>query len=155
MGFGMSLRIAPGVRISASGSGIRSSVGPRVARVHVGGGRAGVSSGIGPFTASSSTRTGKRSPSKPTRPTAPARKPPPSKVDTVVAGLEVATGVMMLLDHALERREAKQLAADSVRAAKLLTSVHLEDFPELSASGGSTKLATPWARNQRGSVGTR
>ena len=135
MGFGMSLRIAPGVRISASGSGIRSSVGPRVARVHVGGGRAGASSGFGPFTASSSTRTGKRSPSKPTKPAAVAKKPQPSK-STPWWQSRSRHRRHDVLDDALERRQAKQLAADSVRAAKLLTSVHLEDFPELSAPVG-------------------
>jgi hypothetical protein len=129
---GISLRIAPGVRISASGSGIRSSVGPRVARVHVGSGGAGVSSGVGPFTASASTRSRSRTSSKPAKRAASARKAPPSKVDTAMAGLELATGVMMMLDYALERRNAKKLAADSVQAAKLLTTLHLEDFPQLT-----------------------
>lgn len=53
MGFGVSLKIAPGVRVRASSRGVRASVGPRVARVHVGGGRTAISSGVGPFTASS------------------------------------------------------------------------------------------------------
>ena len=48
MGFG--IRIFPGVRISASSRGIRAGIGPRAARVHVGSGRAGFSSGIGPVT---------------------------------------------------------------------------------------------------------
>jgi hypothetical protein len=48
MGFG--LRIAPGVRISASSRGLRAGVGPRVARVHVGSGRTGFSTGAGPLT---------------------------------------------------------------------------------------------------------
>ena len=53
MGFGVSLKIAPGVRVRASARGVRASVGPRVARVHVGGGRTAISSGVGPFSASS------------------------------------------------------------------------------------------------------
>jgi hypothetical protein len=57
----MSLRIAPGVRIRASGSGIRASVGPRVARVHAGSGRTTVSSGFGPSTASSTLSNNRRS----------------------------------------------------------------------------------------------
>lgn len=130
MGIGMSLRIAPGVRLSASGSGMRASVGPRAARVHVGGRSAAVSTGFGPLTASSSTRRRQRTPAKPVTRDAPARKPPPSRADTVLAGLELATGIMMLIDSGLERRQAKQIAADSVQAAKLLTTVHLEDFPE-------------------------
>lgn len=43
-------RIAPGVRLSTSRRGLRAHVGPRVARVHLGGGRPGVSTGGGPFT---------------------------------------------------------------------------------------------------------
>jgi hypothetical protein len=48
MGFG--LRIAPGVRISATGRGLRAGIGPRAARIHVGSGRPGVSTGAGPLT---------------------------------------------------------------------------------------------------------
>lgn len=46
---GFSVRIAPGVRVRASSRGVRASFGPRAARVHVGGGRAGFSSGAGPL----------------------------------------------------------------------------------------------------------
>lgn len=49
MGFGVSMKVAPGVRLRASSRGIRASVGPRAARVHVGDGRAGFSTGAGPF----------------------------------------------------------------------------------------------------------
>ncbi|GAB93144.1 DUF4236 domain-containing protein [Gordonia rhizosphera] len=45
-----SVRLAPGLRISASRRGLRAHVGPRGARLHVGGGRTGVSTGAGPFT---------------------------------------------------------------------------------------------------------
>ena len=48
MGFGV--RIAPGIRISASKRGLRAGIGPRAARVHVGSGRPSVSTGAGPFT---------------------------------------------------------------------------------------------------------
>jgi hypothetical protein len=44
----ISLRVAPGVRLSASPRGVRAGLGPRAARVHVGSGRAGVSTGVGP-----------------------------------------------------------------------------------------------------------
>jgi len=47
---GFSIRVAPGVRIRASSRGVRTSVGPRIARVHVGGGRTGFSTGLGPVT---------------------------------------------------------------------------------------------------------
>ncbi len=48
MGFGVSVKVAPGVRIRATSRGVRASVGPRAARVHVGNGRAGFSTGVGP-----------------------------------------------------------------------------------------------------------
>jgi hypothetical protein len=45
---GFSFKVAPGVRVRASSRGIRTSLGPRAARLHVGGGRTGVSTGAGP-----------------------------------------------------------------------------------------------------------
>ena len=69
---GFSVKIAPGVRIRASSHGIRAGIGPRVARVHVGSGRTGFSSGVGPvsfYTAAGHKRrrpqskSGKRPPS--------------------------------------------------------------------------------------------
>jgi len=45
---GFSVKLAPGVRIRASSRGLRTSIGPRAARVHFGAGRTGVSTGIGP-----------------------------------------------------------------------------------------------------------
>lgn len=50
MGFGVSFKIAPGVRIRASSRGLRTSIGPRGARIHVGAGRTTLSSGAGPLT---------------------------------------------------------------------------------------------------------
>jgi hypothetical protein len=58
MGFG--IRIAPGVRISASSRGIRAGVGPRAARIHVGAGRTGFSTGAGPLTYYTSASGGRR-----------------------------------------------------------------------------------------------
>lgn len=58
----------------------------------------------------------------------------------MATGLEIASGVMMLmakagewLSEAPDRAEAKELAADSVRAAELLTTLHFEDFPREEA----------------------
>ena len=53
---GFRIKLAPGVRIRISSRGVRTSVGPRIGRVHVGGGRAGMSTGVGPFSAYSSFR---------------------------------------------------------------------------------------------------
>lgn len=47
----MYFKLAPGVRVRVNKHGVRTSLGPRAARVHVGGGyRAGVSTGAGPVT---------------------------------------------------------------------------------------------------------
>lgn len=45
-----SVKLAPGLRVSASRRGLRAHVGPRESRLHVGGGGTGVSTGAGPFT---------------------------------------------------------------------------------------------------------
>ena len=58
MPIGLSIRIMPGVRISASTRGIRVGVGPQAARVSVGSSGTSFSTGFGPFYAS--TRTGRR-----------------------------------------------------------------------------------------------
>jgi hypothetical protein len=63
----LSLRVAPGVRLSASRRGLRAHLGPRLARVHVGGGRSGASTGAGPVTwysSGSSPSRGRRTTSK-------------------------------------------------------------------------------------------
>jgi hypothetical protein len=63
----LSLRVAPGVRLSASRRGMRAHVGPRLARLHVGGGRSGLSTGAGPVTwysSGTSASRGRRTPGK-------------------------------------------------------------------------------------------
>lgn len=50
MGFGVGFRVADGLRFRVTRRGPRVSLGPRIARVHVGGGRAAVSTGAGPVT---------------------------------------------------------------------------------------------------------
>ncbi len=58
---GFSFKLAPGVRIRASSRGIRTSIGPRAARLHFGGGRAaGISTGAGPFSLYSSLGSRRR-----------------------------------------------------------------------------------------------
>jgi hypothetical protein len=58
----------------------------------------------------------------------------------MATGLELVAGILWGLgktaewiDEAPDRAEAKRLAADSVRAAELLTTLHLEDFPREEA----------------------
>lgn len=50
MGFGVGFRVAPGVRLRATRRGPRMSLGPRMSRVHLGGGTPAVSAGKGPIT---------------------------------------------------------------------------------------------------------
>lgn len=54
-----SVKVAKGVRLSASSRGLRAHVGPRGARLHVGGGGTGVSTGRGPVTYYSSLSGGR------------------------------------------------------------------------------------------------
>src|SRR3712207_2937276 len=69
---GFSIKIAPGVRVRASSRGVRTSIGPRAARLHVGGGRTGFSTGVGPvgyYTTLGGGSRGRRS-TAPRRPSA-------------------------------------------------------------------------------------
>jgi len=64
MGLSFSVKLAPGVRVRASSRGIRTSIGPRAARVHVGGGRTAFSTGFGPVTLSTSAGGRGRAPAR-------------------------------------------------------------------------------------------
>lgn len=102
---GFSVKIAPGVRIRASSRGIRAGIGPRVARVHVGAGRTGFSSGMGPFSVYTSVGGKKR------RPAQSSGKRPPSQA--------------ALQRQAAAARRA-QAEADKVREARRLAEVFTE-----------------------------
>lgn len=67
MGLGVGFRVAPGVRLRVSTRGPRLSVGPRLARVHVGGGRTAVSSGAGSLTTWTTLSGGGRRPGQSSR----------------------------------------------------------------------------------------
>jgi len=73
MGFGMSFKLAPGVRIRVSSRGVRTGVGPRAARIHIGGGPTRISSGVGPFSFSDTVGPAGRSRTAPSPSPAPAR----------------------------------------------------------------------------------
>src|SRR5437868_732064 len=47
---GLYFQVAPGLKLRLTKSGVRAGVGPRAARLWVGAGGPGVSSGAGPFT---------------------------------------------------------------------------------------------------------
>jgi hypothetical protein len=71
---GFSVRIAPGVRVRASSRGVRTSLGPRAARIHVGGGRTGLSTGMGPVSYYTSLGNSRRTPSRTASGTAAAQR---------------------------------------------------------------------------------
>lgn len=106
---GFSFKVAPGVRIRASRRGIRAGIGPRALRLHAGGGRPGLSTGIGPFGAYGSLggrRRGRRRSSRGTSQAAYRR--------------EVAAA-----NRAQKAAEAEDLLAEF----DAIMSVHREDFP--------------------------
>jgi hypothetical protein len=83
-----SIRVTPGVRVRLTSRGVRTSIGPRVARLHVGAGRTGVSTGAGPVTAYTSAGSSRRGV---------PRSPQPSGSDgsTIVAVLLVIAGLSL------------------------------------------------------------
>jgi hypothetical protein len=103
---GFSVKIAPGVRVRASSRGVRTSIGPRAARVHVGGGRTGFSTGVGPVSLYTSGKS--------TRRTASSRGRSPS-----IASLQRQAAA------AQKAEEAQRLAA----TFREILSVHQQDFP--------------------------
>jgi hypothetical protein len=58
---GIYLRLLPGVKARASRRGMRWSLGPRAAWLHLGAGGPGVSAGAGPFSAYRPLRPGRMS----------------------------------------------------------------------------------------------
>ena len=118
MGFGVSFKLAPGVRVRASTRGVRASVGPRAARVHVGAGRTRVSTGAGPITVSAPLGAGRR---RAPNPSASRSTPGSSRPrQPTVAQLQAQT-------RAAERaREVASVAAVDTA----LTTLHHLSFPD-------------------------
>lgn len=106
MGFGV--RIAPGVRISASSRGIRAGIGPRAARIHVGAGRTGFSSGVGPFTYYTSVGGSRRA----TR-----------------GGQSGGRASLTALERQERTAKRAQEIAEVRRIEQALVTLHLEHFP--------------------------
>ena len=111
------LRIAPGVRLSASGSGLSASVGPRVARVHAGPGGAAVSSGLGPLTVSSRVG-GRASGGKKAPKTTRAESNDPSIFETADNVIRTVGMTMSLLEGGAKIVQWKR-TRDAARAASL------------------------------------
>ena len=91
---GFSIRLAPGLRISASSRGLRTSIGPRSARLHLGAGAPGFSTGAGPvsFYTSLGAGRGRR------RPSATAYQRQLAAQATLTANLERAQHARMLAE---------------------------------------------------------
>jgi flagellar motor protein MotB len=108
---GFSVKLAPGVRVRASSRGVRTSFGPRAARVHVGGGRTGFSTGVGPVSYYTSTGGGRRNSGST------ARRSP----GTAAANRQLAAAA-----RAADKAQQAQSLAAALRAIEV---VHRQDFP--------------------------
>ena len=100
---GFRVRVAPGVRISASSRGLRAGIGPRAARVLVGSGRTTFSSGDGHFAYTAS---------------GPSRRMPAAGSRTPLADLE----------RQARMAERSQEIAHVRHIEQALTSLHLDPF---------------------------
>ena len=109
MGFGFSVRLAPGVRVRASSRGIRTSIGPRAARVHVGAGRTRVSTGAGPFTVTSGVGTRQTS----------------SRGQSTGGAPRIT---LAQLERQSRLAEREQEIANTAAMEQALTSLHTEEF---------------------------
>lgn len=104
MGFGFNVKLAPGMRVRASSKGLRTSVGPRAAHVHVGGGRTAISSGAGPLTWSGNVGGKRRRGTLERRATTPSRG--------ASADAELTAGAVAVATRKLEEVQAKYGAAE-------------------------------------------
>src|SRR3954451_15831654 len=108
---GFSVKLAPGVRVRASSRGVRTSIGPRAARVHVGSGRTGFSTGVGPVSYYTSTGGG-------------ARRSTGNRTGTAAANRQIA---------AANRAAAAQNKAEEARrlvgGLQAILNIHRQDFP--------------------------
>lgn len=104
MGFGFNVKLAPGVRVRASSKGLRTSVGPRAARVHVGGGRTAISSGVGPLIGSGTVGGKRRRGTLERHATTPSR--------SVSAGAELTAGAAAAATRKLAEVRVKYGAAE-------------------------------------------
>ncbi|XEC28378.1 TerD family protein [Streptomyces fradiae] len=140
MGFGFRVGV-PGLSVRVSTRGVRTSIGPRMARVNVGGGRTTLSSGMGPLYASTALGGGRR---RSTTSRAPRSGSRPRA--TVPSGAQ--------LERA--RRQAERARQEAERDAAIthlrelrlqMTSVHLQPFSPAHPPvvPGPPQLGLPWA----------
>ncbi|OZD70578.1 hypothetical protein CH263_06105 [Rhodococcus sp. 06-1059B-a] len=120
MSFGFRVGV-PGMRVRVSTRGVRTSLGPRAARINVGSGRTTVSSGLGPFFASTSLSSGRRRTT--TRRTT-RRHYGPSPAQLARAERDAA--------RAQQDAQRDAAIAELHELRRSSTSVHLETFPTAS-----------------------
>ena len=129
---GFSVRIAPGVRVRASSRGMRASIGPRAARIHMGSGRTGISTGVGPFGAYTSLG-GSRSRSSSSGRSSAYATPSPAAVQKAQEAAELAAIIEQILSvhheqfHNFTRPIAQARAVPSVeQLLPSITEQHLQ-----------------------------
>lgn len=118
---GFSVRIAPGVRVRASSRGIRTSFGTRAARIHVGAGRTGFSTGAGPFTYYTNVGGSKRKRRSVARSRAAST---PRTASASTAASRSTTRTTITLAQANKQQEASRLRD----AFEAITTIHQETF---------------------------
>lgn len=128
-----SIRVAPGVRLSASSRGLRAHVGPRGARLHVGGGRTGVSTAAGPFRyyTSGNAGSGTRS-SNPAHPSVRVAAPVGSAKELEAADIGRVLSEIQSLHRAVFDRTQKAVA-ESPATPPLAPIRYLAEFDALNS----------------------
>jgi len=124
---GFSVKLAPGVRVGVSSHGVRAGIGPRIARVHVGTGRTGFSSGLGPFSVYCAVGGKGRRKSSHTSGGRGSARPSGAALERQAAATRRAQA------EADKAREAQRLAA----IFQEIISLHRHDFPPVE------RLAAP------------
>lgn len=132
-----SVKVAPGVRLSASGRGLRAHVGPRTARAHVGGGRSGFSTGAGPVSfytpLGGSPTSARRTPlsqqpgastAKTTTGQVSAQLARPSKIEEGAAIAAVLQHLQHLHEHVFPAAEAPRVPPPSVEGQEQILAAH-------------------------------
>ena len=135
MPIGFSVRIMPGVRISASTRGIRAGLGPRAARLNVGSGGTSISSSM-PGMSVSASRRGVRA----------GFGPQVARVNVGPGGTRFSTGFgpfaastggnkarpsFKTYERDMRHAHRAQEIAEIARLEQRLVTAHLEEFPEV------------------------
>lgn len=116
-----SVKLAPGIRLSASSRGLRAHVGPRSARLHVGGGQTGISTGAGPVSFYAPIGQHQASP----------RRPPSGPSREAEQGGSFSAGAGHLTAKLRSISKSEQAAAVTA-VLQHLERLHRQNFPRVS-----------------------